>query len=126
MEMYYLPFLISFIMLIWFKSDALIIWGGLIGLSKFLCIEEYSDKSFELTIKGCSYSYPQFLKDKWNYNFFSKLLGCPLCLSVWLSILCCVILSILILNFLFLVMIPAVCIGSLLLYGSVVKLLNLS
>ncbi len=121
-----LIFLITFILLIWFKSDAFVIWGGLFGLSKFLHIEEFNDKSFEYAIKGCPYNYPQFLKDKFHYNFFSKLTGCPLCLSVWLSLFGCGLISILTTNFVFLILIPVVCITSLLLYGSVVKLLNLS
>lgn len=125
MILLYIPFLISFILLIWFKSDAFVSWGNLFGLSKFLHIDEFDTKVFESLVKGQPYSYPQFLKDKFNYNFITKLIGCPMCLSVWLSIFICGVISIITFNFIFLFMIPVICISSLLLYGSVVSVLKL-
>ena len=120
MELIYIISFITLILLIWLKSDAIIEWGSLFGLSKILKIEDYFDKRLEMVMRGISisYSYPEFLKEKYNYNFITKMLGCPLCLSVWLSILMCLIFS----TFL---SIPLVCISSLIAYGTITKLIRL-
>ena len=120
----YLSFWLALILLIWFKSDAIIEWSWVLGLSKLICLDEFNKKKLESVIQGNPYSYPQFIKDKNDYNFLSKLIGCPICLSVWLSIIMCCLVSILTLSFFFLY-IPFVCIISLLLYGSVSSLLKI-
>src|SRR5271157_324529 len=121
----YLSSIIVLILLIWFKSDAVIKWGWLFGLSKFLKREEFYNKRIETVISGSSLilSYPSFLQYKYNYNFITSLLACPLCLSIWLSILSCTIISIILSNFLILLLIPVVCVLSLILYGIITKLL---
>ena len=114
---------IPLIMLIWLKSEAIIEWGSLFGLSKILKIDEFYKMKFdELPLE---ITYPTFLKIKYN-NFITKLLACPLCLSVWLSIIFCLIISILTSHLLFLIFIPTTCIFSLIVYGIITKLIKLS
>ena len=119
MELIYIISLITLMLLVWLKSDALIEWGSLFGLSKFLMIEEfYSERLIQiLSNEIYNYNYPSFLRSKYN-NFITKLLVCPLCLSVWLSVLMCIIFSTLL-------AIPLVCVSSLIIYGVITKLINL-
>ena len=126
MELFLVVNFITLIMLIWLKSDAIVEWGSLVGLSKFLKLEEFNTEKLESPIKGNSLTYPSFLKNKYHYNFITKLLGCPLCLSVWLSILACIFISIMSANWLNLLLIPTVCILSLITYGLVITLNQLS
>jgi len=114
---------ITIIMLIWLKSDAIIEWSGVIGLSKLLKKDEFFDERLKEAICGRSLSYPEFLKQKYNYNFITKMLSCPLCLSVWLSSIVCLITSIVLLNPIALLLIPTICVPALLLYGIIVRLL---
>ena len=123
MELVYIISLITLILLIWLKSDALIEWGSLFGLSKFLMVEDYYNKRLEMIINGSHINYPEFLKEKYNYNFITELLACPLCLSVWLSIFMCVFFSII--SSTSLLAIPLVCVSSLIIYGIITKLINL-
>jgi uncharacterized membrane protein len=127
-ELFLLASFVTLIMLIWFKSDAVIAWGSLFGLSKFLKIDEFYDKRLEMAIKGISFtlSYPEFLKEKYHHNFITKLLGCPLCLSVWLSILSCIFISVMSSSWLNLLFIPTVCVLSLTFYGLIISLNKLS
>jgi hypothetical protein len=119
---------ITLIMLIWLNSDALTNWGSLFGLSKLLKIEEFHKQRLDMIIRGMSMNltYPNFLKEKYNYNFITQMLSCPLCLSVWLSSISCVITSVLFFNFLILLLIPPVTILSLLTYGVVTRLMKFS
>lgn len=126
MELFLLASFVTLIMLVWLKSDAIIEWGLLFGLSKLLKIEEFYDKRLEMAIKGFPLNYPDFLKEKYHYNFVTKLIACPLCLSVWLSILACIFISIMSSNWLNLFLIPTVCVLSLTFYGLIISLNKLS
>jgi len=115
--------LIAIILLIWLKSDAIIEWGTLIGLSEFLMIDEFY--KMRLDQMPVSINYPTFLKIKYN-NFFTNMASCPLCLSVWLSLFICTTLTTFTLNLILLAFIPTICILSLVSYGVVTSLLKLS
>lgn len=115
---------ITLILLIWFKSDALIEWGKFSGLSKFLKTEEFYEKRLVKTIEGYQLNYPDFLKEKYNYNFIVKMLSCPLCLSVWLSTIICIFISIIWSSLFILMSIPVVICSSLLIYGIISFLLK--
>ena len=104
------------VLLVWLKTDALIEWGRVFGLSKILKSDEYYKYKIEKMLSSTPFdiTYPVFLK--LNYNtFFTRLISCPMCLSFWLSVLGCIVIS----N---LIAIPIVYILSLIIYGVVVKL----
>lgn len=105
--------LISTLLLVWFKSDAFVEYGKLLGLNRLLELDKYEEKrsseSFELT-------YPMFLRITHD-NFIFKLITCPLCISFWLSLILC-------LSFVNFYFIPVVYIVSLFIYGVITKLLN--
>lgn len=114
----YLVFLIAIVLLVWLKTDALIEWGCKFGLSKILKEDEFYKFKLEQLlgpVPSYNISYPTFLKTKYN-SFFTRLVSCPMCLSFWLSVIGCIVIS-------DLIAIPIVYILSLVLYGIIVKLL---
>src|ERR1035437_231389 len=73
---------ISTVMLVWFKSDAFVEWASLLGFSSQVKEWEYKNQRFE----DVTLNYPRFLKMQ-SEKFIFRLIGCPLCLCVWLSAL---------------------------------------
>jgi len=112
--------LIALILLVWFKSDAIVEWGSLLGFSKFLMLDEFHKMKMEEAYLFIN--YPTFLKIKYN-NFIVNLLACPLCMSVWLSLFFCS--GLFIVSSIMMAFMPTVCIFSLILYGIVTSLLKL-
>lgn len=113
--------LIALILLVWFKSDAIIEWSSLLGMSKFFMVDEFYKMKMEEVNIGIN--YPTFLKIKYH-NFIVNMLACPLCMSVWLSLFFCSGLFIFVP--IILVLMPTVCILSLISYGIVISILKLS
>ena len=109
--------IITLTLLIWFKTDAaveytdLLTFGGRFGKKNVEYWNKKVTSPFPLT-------YPLYLKMKYN-NFFIRLITCPICLSVWLSIIHCIVCSQTIL------MIPIVCVFTLIVYGLTCKLLSI-
>ena len=105
--------LIATILLVWFKSDAVVEYGKLFSLSRWLKLKEYEEKrlseSFEL-------SYPLFLRIT-HEGFIFKLITCPICLAFWLAVIASLFI---IPHFL-----PIVYILSLFIYGIIIRLLNI-
>ena len=121
MILFYIACVIVTNMLVWFKSDAIIEWGSLLRLSKFVKIKEFQeDKKNWLPL---DLNYPTFLRNRYD-NFITKMLSCPLCLSMWLSIILCLPIA-LFFNPIILLFIPTICIISLMTYGIVTSLLKL-
>jgi len=120
MEVLILSNLVALILLIWLKSDAIVEWGTLFGLSKLLMIDEFYRMRTEETNLGIN--YPTFLKIKYN-NFIVNLLSCPLCLSVWLSSFISFVL--LFLGIDIILLIPTITVLSLITYGIITILLKL-
>lgn len=122
-EIIWIVSLIILIMLIWFNSEALIEWGSLFGLYKFLCVDEFYTKRIEYL--PANLNYPSFLKIKFN-NFITKLLACPLCICVWLSFLISFFMSLLSCDITDVLFMPIICVSALLFYGIIIKLLDFS
>lgn len=114
----YISCLIAIVLMVWLKTDALIEWGSVFGLSKVLKKDEFYRFKMEQLLGPIplnDISYPTFLKLKYN-SFFTRLTSCPMCLSFWFSVVGCVVIS----N---LIAIPIVYILSLVIYGIIVKLI---
>ena len=107
----------AFIMLIWFRTDAVTEWAGLFGLKK-MC-RNYKDAKIEAAPRLLT--YPQYLKEKHNC-FMNRLFSCPLCFCVWLVAWQCFGLALLLGNVIFAAYFPVVYVASLLIYGVIVKL----
>lgn len=104
--------LISLILLIWFKSDAFIVYSKLFKLNKFFYIDAWEEYK---NTQDCTVGYHLFLNIKFQNNFFIKLITCPICLCVWL---CFPVLFFNILSY------PIVCVSSLTIYYGIVKLMS--
>lgn len=111
--MVFTTFLITLILLIWFKTDAFIVYTKLLRIHKFFYINEWEE--FKNT-KDCTTTYHQFLRIKSPDGFWTKLITCPICFSVWLSIVYCIFIDIV-------VGIPIVCVCSLFIYFLITKLM---
>lgn len=100
----------SLLLLIWFHTDAFIEYF------KYIPKDIFKIKSF-LTAKNndVTLTYQTYLL--YNHNcFLTRLITCPICFNVWLSIILCLMS----LNLLF---VPVVCISSLIIYYLLVKLM---
>lgn len=114
-EIFYISSIITTIMLVWFKSDAIVEYGSLFRLDKFFRVKEFRDE--RIRVAPSPLTYPQFWYFR-NWCFLTRLLSCPICLGIWLSIIITSITTNLLLT-------PMVLVVSLLMYGSITKLLNL-
>jgi hypothetical protein len=103
-------FLQSLILLCWFNTDAFIEYFKYIPSDKFKIKAYLTAKSSDVTL-----TYHMYLLLN-HYNFFVKLITCPICLNTWLSIMS----SAFGISFIY---IPVVCILSLLIYYLLVKLM---
>ena len=70
-------------LLIWFKSDAFVEYFDLLGLDMAFGIRSYKKLRSEVSYPM---SYPDYLLLKHN-SFFIRLITCPLCSSVWVSVM---------------------------------------
>jgi hypothetical protein len=81
--MFEASFLVALLLLVWFETDAFNEYCKLFKLTNFFYLDE-----FNATLKeGSTLSYPDFLREFYN-SFFTRLISCPICLSVWLGGLC--------------------------------------
>ena len=110
--MIYVVFLITLILLIWFKTDAFIVYTKLFRMDKFFYVKELEE--FKNT-KDCTVTYHQFLRMKSPNGFWTKLITCPICFSVWLSIWLSIPIGV--------GSIPIVCVSSIFLYFLITKLM---
>lgn len=72
--------LLALVLLVWFKTEAFVEYVKLIGLKNFFFVKDYEahkDVMFDI-------SYAEYLK-KYKSGFVTRLIGCPICLSVWLA-----------------------------------------
>lgn len=122
MIIFWLICFITAFLLIWFNSDALVEWGSLFGLYNVLMVKEFYD--FRLEMLPLNVNYPTFLKNKYC-NFVTKLLACPLCLTVWITLCMGGCFSILFGNPIFIFLAPIIYVGSLVTYGILINLLKL-
>ena len=81
-ETIFLISLITLVMLVWFNSDAFVEYAKLVGGAKSFGVTEF-EKQQE---KTATLDYHGYLLENKN-SFFIKLITCPLCFSVWISII---------------------------------------
>lgn len=110
--MVFTTFLITLILLVWFKTDAFIVYTKLFKIDKFFYISDWEE--FKNT-KDCTVTYHQFLKIKFPNGFCVKLITCPICVCVWLSGISSIFIGV--------VALPIVCVCSLFIYFAITKLM---
>lgn len=74
--------LISYVLVIWFKTNAFVEYISLFRLSKFFYVEDYNS----LVANGYDGSYVEFLKEYYHDYFLVRLATCPICAGFWLSL----------------------------------------
>lgn len=74
-------FLVALALLVWFDTDAFNEYCKLLKLDKFFYLDQFNAMAKE----GGTLSYPEFLAEFHN-SFFTRLVSCPICSSIWLSI----------------------------------------
>lgn len=116
MILLFLATFISLAMLIWFKTDILVDWFGLYE-------KELLKERINWLPDGLD--FPSFLK-MYKPSFWTKLLGCPLCFSWWLSVLFMITGCILTGQLGLIFLTPALCLISLFIYGVITKLVKIS
>lgn len=79
---------VALFLTVWLKTDAFVEYMSLLKLDKYFHIKDYLDVSGDQ-------SYPQFLVEYYN-SFFTRLISCPICLSVWLGFIISLCTSILV------------------------------
>ena len=76
-------FFIAFIILFWLKTEAVLEYAKLFGLSSVFKVEDFQQREIS------ELSYPQFLLVNYD-NFITRLVNCPICLGFWLNVILCV------------------------------------
>lgn len=103
--------LITLILLIWFRTDAYLEYCRVFNLD---IISHHKD--FDIKYKeDVSLTYLHYLR-MYHNSFFTRLITCPICLSVWLGLLLGLITPI--------IFIPCYIIGGLLLFTIIDRLLG--
>ena len=108
MELYKQCSFVAVILILWFRTEVVIEYGKMLRMNWLLFYSDYE----ELKKQDLRLTYLGYLRQYHN-NFFTRLITCPICLSVWLSILVGSISTI-----------PFIIIGGLMLYLIVDKLLG--
>ena len=80
-DIVFITSLLALIYLIWFDSDAFEEYAKLVGGAKFFGVKEYKEKQKN----DATLTYHQYLLANKN-SFFIRLITCPLCFSVWASL----------------------------------------
>lgn len=71
-----------FVLIVWFKTDALIEYAKLIRVGKWIYVDDFEKKraeDFELT-------YLTYLRQHRNC-FFTRLITCPICVTSWMFLI---------------------------------------
>jgi hypothetical protein len=74
--------LCSYILFVWFNTNAFVEYINLFNLSRFFKISQYN----EVVKVGYPDNYLSFLREYFYDAFLVRLVTCPVCLGFWLSI----------------------------------------
>lgn len=75
--------LVSIILLVWFKTEAWYEYTKFLDLGFLSKSDEYEKEKYnDFTI-----TYIQFLRKNYHDNFLIRLITCPICFSLWVSLI---------------------------------------
>ncbi len=83
-EILSIPCGVALFLLVWMHSEAFLEYMTMIGGSRFFLIDDFKKKQ-EVDPALDYISYMQAFHD----SFFTRLITCPLCFSVWLTLIAC-------------------------------------
>lgn len=104
--------IVAFFLLIWFKTEAYVEYCRLFKLNRISHYKDYDEKKKN----DVSLTYHYYLREYHN-GFFIRLITCPICVSVWLAIFNSLL-------FFKIGVVFVTCVGGLILFGLIHKLLN--
>ena len=82
-------YIIAFVLIVWFKTNAFCEYLTVFGFSDYFKIDQYYEERKKFS---SSLHYTDFLILKYN-SFFTRLVSCPICLNIWLCIIASLILE---------------------------------
>ena len=82
LEIFFISSTIALVLLIWFNSDAFIEYAKLVSGAKFFGVTDYEEKQKQ----QATLDYHGYLL-QYKDSFFVRLITCPLCFSVWVSVI---------------------------------------
>ena len=103
--------LVSLVLILWFRTDVWLEYCKLFHLDFISFYKYFEDKKKS----DVSLTYIIYLR-MYHNGFFVRLITCPICLSVWIGIICGLVSSIL--------LIPVYIIGGLILFTTIDRLLG--
>ncbi len=87
-EVFFVSCLVSLGLLVWFHSEAFLEYASMVGGSRFFLIDDYRKRQGEAEYPAPHMNYQQYLVTYHN-GFFTRLITCPLCFSMWLTLVVC-------------------------------------
>lgn len=103
---------IALVLTIWFRTEAYIEYCRILHLNRISFYRDYDNKKKD----DISLTYLGYLK-QYHDCFITRLIICPICLSVWMSLIVAIILS-------GLSLLPIIFVGGLILFGIINRLLD--
>jgi hypothetical protein len=76
------PAFSTVIVYLWINTSVFVEYVKVLGLGAFFDIEGFEKKNEQT---GASFTYPDYLCLRGN-TFFTRLISCPVCLTVWVQI----------------------------------------
>ena len=76
----------ALVLLVWLHSEAFIEYATFVGGNRFFLIDDFREKQKQ----NPALDYISYLQDSRD-TFFVRLITCPLCLSVWITLITCVV-----------------------------------
>lgn len=83
MKIIIVAFLFSYVLLVWFRTNAFVEYMNLMKFSIFLKIDEYN----KLHKEGYDDLYVDFLHLYYRDFFIVRLVTCPVCVSFWIGVI---------------------------------------
>jgi hypothetical protein len=87
-EVIFVACIVALVLLVWFHSEAFLEYAAMVGGSRFFLIDDFRKKQAEAVYPAAHMDYVQYLQAYHN-SFFTRLLSCPLCFSVWVTLITC-------------------------------------
>lgn len=110
---------IALILLIFFRTDGFVEYSRLLGFDGISFYRDFDEKSEH----DVSLTYHQYLRYYHNC-FIVRLVTCPICLSVWLGLVICLVGTLTTLNPHYLLLMPIITTGGLLVFTTIDRLLG--
>jgi len=87
-DIFFISCTVSLLLFIWFHTEAFIEYATFVGGNRFFHIDDFRKKQEENDYPAPHIDYVGYLLT-YHGGFFVRLISCPICLSVWLTLVTC-------------------------------------